>query len=287
MKTILLLLLVSFNCFSQIINNLEIKNSIILDAQNASTALVLDAQKRLISSTVTSAELAYLSGVTSSIQTQIGNKANDNEVVKLTGDQSISGKKTFTQYEAVSTTLASKPCPTMTTAQRNLLTPSAGDCVYNSTTNEQNTYNGSQWMRYGRNVAIIYRQNSGQATSGNTIMLYNLQTLDTHSAYNTSTGVFTAPEAGVYFVTASWLTGNVTWASGARSIITIKVNGTNFNEGIFRAYTTTSTSVQAKVSGLVSLALNDTVSIEKNATGDPASSASADANHLSIYKVGN
>ena len=46
--------------------------------------------------TATTTELNYTDGVTSNIQTQLNAKAADSDVVKLTGDQSISGTKTFT-----------------------------------------------------------------------------------------------------------------------------------------------------------------------------------------------
>jgi hypothetical protein len=66
------------------------------DYATASTVPYFDASKNLISSAVTPTELGYLSGVTSAIQTQLNAKANDNAVVKLTGNQSIDGVKTFT-----------------------------------------------------------------------------------------------------------------------------------------------------------------------------------------------
>jgi hypothetical protein len=47
------------------------------------------------SQTITPTQLGYLSGASSNVQTQIGAKANDNAVVKLTGDQTVAGIKTF------------------------------------------------------------------------------------------------------------------------------------------------------------------------------------------------
>lgn len=44
---------------------------------------------------LTSTEIGYLDGVTSAIQTQIDTKAADSAVVKLTGDQTVAGIKTF------------------------------------------------------------------------------------------------------------------------------------------------------------------------------------------------
>jgi len=64
----------------------------------ASKALVSDSSGKVGVSQVTSTELGCLSGVTSSVQTQINTKANDAEVVHLDGEETITGKKIFTYY---------------------------------------------------------------------------------------------------------------------------------------------------------------------------------------------
>lgn len=51
--------------------------------------------------TATATELNYTDGVTSAIQTQIDAKADDNEVVKLTSDQTVAGVKTFSSSPVV------------------------------------------------------------------------------------------------------------------------------------------------------------------------------------------
>jgi hypothetical protein len=58
--------------------------------------LVSNASKKIIESTITTTELEYLTNVTSDIQGQLDIKANDSQVVKLTGDQTIAGVKVFT-----------------------------------------------------------------------------------------------------------------------------------------------------------------------------------------------
>jgi hypothetical protein len=45
--------------------------------------------------TITPTELSYVDGATSNIQTQIDTKANDSAVLKLSGDQTVTGIKTF------------------------------------------------------------------------------------------------------------------------------------------------------------------------------------------------
>jgi hypothetical protein len=61
----------------------------------ADRALVSNADGKVAASSVTATELGYLSGVTSSIQTQINNRAADNAVVHTSGNETISGTKTF------------------------------------------------------------------------------------------------------------------------------------------------------------------------------------------------
>ena len=58
-------------------------------------ALVLAADKEVVESVTTLDELAYLSGTTSSVQTQIDSKANDSAVVHNTGNETVAGEKTF------------------------------------------------------------------------------------------------------------------------------------------------------------------------------------------------
>lgn len=61
----------------------------------ASRALESDINGLPVASTVTATELSYVSGVTSSIQTQLNTKAVDSAVVHLAGTETITGNKTF------------------------------------------------------------------------------------------------------------------------------------------------------------------------------------------------
>ena len=71
-------------------NNVEIKANIILENEAVSRALTIDATGKATSSTVTTTELGYVSGVTSSIQTQVGDAQADatqalNDIAELNG----------------------------------------------------------------------------------------------------------------------------------------------------------------------------------------------------------
>ena len=121
---------------------LDPAGAVIFNYGTADTIPYLDANKKLISTSVTKTIFDYIGGLTSDAQTQIDSK------VSLTGNESISGIKTFTtQLVATSTVDGSHPAPTMTEAERDLITGMvAGDLIFNSTSSTLNIYNGVGWV---------------------------------------------------------------------------------------------------------------------------------------------
>jgi len=155
MKTIFILsfilLLLSFHSHAQqTIDKLNV-NQLKLPKESANKALILDGAGQVkSSSTITDTELGYLEGLTDTLVNLLSGKANDGDVVKLTGNQNIDGVKTFEgKLVASSTVNGSIPCPVMTEAQRDLFTPVEGDCVYNSDTLKLNVFDGSVWKDVG------------------------------------------------------------------------------------------------------------------------------------------
>lgn len=67
------------------ITNPQVVGKLKLSAETASRALQINASGELESSTVTTTELGYISGVTSSVQTQIGNKVDSSTLTTHTG----------------------------------------------------------------------------------------------------------------------------------------------------------------------------------------------------------
>ena len=97
-------------------------NQLKLPKETISKALSIDSTGQVKSSATSDVELGYLSGVTSAIQDQINDKANDADAVHLTGDESIAGVKTLTGKLVTSSTVnASIPCPVMTQTQRDAI----------------------------------------------------------------------------------------------------------------------------------------------------------------------
>lgn len=175
---------------------------LILTSATANTVPYFNATKKLLSSVVTDTELAYLSGVTSAIQTQLDSKAADADVVKITGDQSISGVKTFTgQIVASTTSNGNRPCPTMTEAQRDAISsPVLGDCITNSDTSSLNIYDGTAWGAVG----------GGGQGGINYIEQYNAESSITD-------WVTYADVAGVNAVDGTGGTANITWTKNSSS----------------------------------------------------------------------
>lgn len=123
-------------------------------AITASRALESDANGIPVASATTATELGYVNGVTSAIQTQINTKvtgpasATDNAIVrydgttgKLVKDSSViidnNGGMSF------ATTTSTLRLPLLTTAERDALTPAAGDIIFNTTTNRPQCYLGA------------------------------------------------------------------------------------------------------------------------------------------------
>lgn len=119
--------------------------------------------------------LTELQGDIDTNATAIALKAADNAVVHLTGNESISGTKTFTGYvKMVTTSNGAIPCPVMTTAQRDAIaSPANGDCVYNSDTNAPNFYNST---------STSWAEVSGAGTANNLL---------TNPAFELGTGSWT------------------------------------------------------------------------------------------------
>jgi hypothetical protein len=121
-----------------------------LNAKTANRALQTDGSGLVSTSSVTSTELGYVSGVTSAIQTQIGTKANDADVVKLTGNQTVAGTKTFTSsLQPQAGIFASDSLSGLTLAieTRNTSNTASSDAVLRATAG--GTSGGDSYVRLG------------------------------------------------------------------------------------------------------------------------------------------
>jgi hypothetical protein len=99
------------------------------------------------SSTVTRAVNYYISTLT--VSGTLNNRASIADNVSFTGNWFINSTSTnpslFSGTLEVNTTTGVFKPPRMTTAQRDLLTPAAGDVIYNTTTNKHQGHDGTNW----------------------------------------------------------------------------------------------------------------------------------------------
>jgi hypothetical protein len=148
--------------------------------------------------------------------------------------------------------------------------------------------NGIQGFAFDTTVAALYRQNSGQATSGVTTIIYNSKEKDTHNAYNLSNGRYTAPISGLYSVSAIYRTAPRIWAVNDVVAIYFRINNaTNFLIKSLRVYTTSSQGMSYGASSLVYLNKGDTLEIQCEISGNPNLASSNNQNILSIQRIGN
>ena len=156
MRTFLILFFIVFllsNVKAQVANKIDKLdvNQLKLPKESVSSAVYLDANGQVkSSSTISDTELGYLEGLSDTLVNLLSGKANDADVVKLTGNQTVSGIKTFDgKLVTLSTVNGAIPCPVMTEVQRDAFTPAQADCVYNSTTLKLNVFDGSVWKDVG------------------------------------------------------------------------------------------------------------------------------------------
>jgi len=138
--------------------------------------------------------------------------------VHLTGNESIAGTKTFTgKFVASSTTNAFKPCPLMNSTQRDALTPTQSDCVYNTTTDAVEFRNGaSAWASTSVPTTVVKvtgvtnpiwfgaaMSSAGSITGnfGGSIITAGSCSSGSHSA--TFTGLPSAPQVCVVQITSA------------------------------------------------------------------------------------
>lgn len=119
-------------------------------------------------------ELARKKYVDDELTAGLAIKADDSAVMHLTGDETATGSKTLetvgigaaanakTVLDVTSTTKGSRPFPSMTTTQRNsLVTPPEGLHIYNTTTHQDEVWNGTAWVVVG----AVYSVNGQTGTA--------------------------------------------------------------------------------------------------------------------------
>ena len=164
----------------------------------------------------------------------------------------------------------------------------------------------AQWITFERlsgpavitateSVNAQYTSSSSSFASGaaEAAIVMPTKVFDSHNAYNTSTGVYTAPVSGKYQVSCTIAHNSATWASTARAVMIVNVNGSDRTTLMRFCWMGTATSASCTPgmtgSGLVSLTAGDTLKIVYTQNSGSTQTLSGDANDdsFSICRVGN
>ncbi len=200
----------------------------------------------------------------------VGNVSNLAVDVAVTGDVTISntGVTAIGTNKVVNSMLAQMAAHTFkgnntgSTANPIDLTANELSAELNSSIVNQSAVTGATVTAalntLNNNVSQVIAQsykNGGSATANTTIDTWTGSNIDTNSAFNLTSGVFTVPIAGNYRVNVNL---NIT---AGTATLTVKVNGTAVGNGLITS--NASTTIQIIVANA---AVNDTITIELDQT---------------------
>jgi hypothetical protein len=137
-----------------------------------------------------------------------------------------------------------------------------------------------------------------KATSATTAVTATIGTMinptviyDTHGAYNSSTGVFTAPVPGKYRVTAQARTTAMVVSAGSAVQLYVKLNSTLKEAGVHDSQNSSSIVRSTQVSTVLNCLAGDTIQVqidnESGGAGTWTCSGTANMNYIMIERIGN
>lgn len=148
---------------------------------------------------------------------------------------------------------------------------------------------GPAMVAASEKIAMRYTGTASTTPTNLTATVVKMSTLvfDTHNAYSVSTGLFTAPVAGIYFVDCQY---NISQAAGAVTNAfdsQIQKNGSATASKYTTAYTTSAVEHAPGIVGLVSMVAGDTVGcyIGQNLTGTNLTIANSNRTYMDLYLV--
>lgn len=227
----------------------------VLSGLTASTAVVADASKNLVSSATTSTELGYVSGVTSAIQTQLnGKQATGNYITALTGDVTASGAGSAAATIANGVVTNAKMANVSTATFKGRTTAGTGspeDLTVTQATALLNVVVGDSGS--GGTKGLVPAAGSGDAAAGKYLGAGGTFSVPPGTGLTALTGDVTASGSGSQAATLATVNSNVGSFGSSTSIPNFTVNG----KGLITA--AGGNSVIAPASTLSGTVLNSTV----------------------------
>lgn len=144
-----------------------------------------------------------------------------------------------------------------------------------------------QTMLETETVAASYSSNSGQAipAATSTIVLFEDIEVDTHNAYNTSTGVYTVPVSGIYLIQAKVGAGNESFTANNVMDVRIYINGVRESIGVREFETSTNFTETVETHIVAPLVKGDLVRGEAFFTTAGNLNTDGGYNKLSIQRI--
>lgn len=123
------------------------------------------------------------------------------------------------------------------------------------------------------------------AASVETTVINPTESFDTHNAYDTTTGIFTAPVTGIYRFSAGVQGAGLTYAATNNLILSLAKNGTSATNGLDVVVTEASVSQRMYLFGTTTLSLNagDTVRV-RCAQNNASSSTLAGGEQFNFFE---
>lgn len=139
-------------------------------------------------------------------------------------------------------------------------------------------------------IARVGGTTSTATNASDTIIIYNTKLVDTHGAYNTSTGFFTCPVSGKYKVYGTYLCTLAAGNVNQQFFTIIKKNGNVITSEVKPAYTTSSVPHEAPVEDIIDCVAGDQLAIYSNqqlVAGGQTITNSTSQTYAFFMRVGN